>query len=260
MTDYIESLPVPPGTTGRFDCPKCGGSKTLSVSNVGHGLVWNCFRAHCNWGGAKIDLSVDTFSTLLTRASERPPEPPTIERPPWWVDVRKNADAVKWLMANGCTDAYQEERADILYDVKLNRVVFLVHDDWARGTGELVDATGRTLDGTYPKWHRYGNSSYPFKVKGAKNDEVAVVVEDCASACAVSHVATGFALMGTTLHARQKRHLNYFFDTVYIALDKDASVKALEISAEVDGVARIVLLEKDLKLMAPDEIKETLQL
>jgi len=253
VSDYIDSLPVASGTTGRFDCPMCGGSKTLSVTNQGHGLVWNCFRATCSWGGAKTQLSTDTFSTLLTRASERPPVK-ELERPPWWVDVRKNADAVKWLMANGCTDAYQEERAEILYDVKLNRVVFLVYDNFISHARMLIDAAGRTLDDMSPKWYRYGNSSAPFMVEGAENQEIAVVVEDCASACAVSHVSSGFALMGTSLHREQKRVLNHHFDKVYVALDKDASAKAVQIAEEITPICRVVLLEKDLKLMTPDEI------
>ena len=49
----------------------------------------------------------------------------------------------------------------------------------------------------------YGNKDVPFKC-GECND--AVIVEDCPSACAVSNILTGIAIMGTKLKDVQKSH------------------------------------------------------
>ena len=60
----------------------------------------------------------------------------------------------------------------------------------------MVDAVGRTLGDLGVNGIGYGNSGLPF-ICG--NSETCYVVEDCASAVAVSQYGTGLALLGTNL-------------------------------------------------------------
>ena len=111
---------------------------------------------------------------------------------------------------NHCMNAYMKGLTDIRYDIKQHRAVFLIKEK-----NEIRGAVGRGLNSeVYPKWFMYGDKSYPFMC--GQND-IAVVVEDCASACAVSDFYCGVALMGTSLPESYipvlKKHFRYMFIT-----------------------------------------------
>jgi DNA primase len=131
----------------------------------------------------------------------------------------------------------------------MNRVVFLIRDG-----KKVVDAAGRSLDARTPKWYRYGSSRSPF-ISGT-NLSVACVVEDCASACAVSKYATGIALLGTNL---LQKHIDIIkkYDKVGVALDRDATKKATKICNELNLImnTKFLVLEDDIKNMADEDIK-----
>jgi DNA primase len=117
-----------------------------------------------------------------------------------------------------------------------------------------VDAVGRTLAGAKPKWYRYGNSKQLFTAGDAPN---AVLVEDCASASCVSHLMTGVAMLGTSL---LKEHIVQLkkFDTVYVALDKDATKLGLKTVQTLKPHlnVRMLILEDDLKNMEKERLNE----
>lgn len=102
--------------------------------------------------------------------------------------------------------AYKSRMADIMYDSKQNRVVFMIKNDHV-----ICDAIGRSLHKSVkPKWYRYGKSNRLFT---SGESDVGVLVEDAASACAISPVATGIALLGTNLrdvNIQQLKNLNTF--------------------------------------------------
>ena len=80
------------------------------------------------------------------------------------------------------------------------------------------------------------------------------VVEDCASACSISDITTGLALLGTNLLSS---HLEVIqrFDKVVVALDKDATSKAVDISRKISQVAncKVAFLPDDLKNLKDEE-------
>ena len=112
---------------------------------------------------------------------------------------------------------------------------------------KVVDAAGRTLTGEKPKWWRYGKSGNPFVCGTGR---VAVIVEDCASACCVSDVFSGVALLGTNLLDTHIATLRKY-ERVFVALDKDATQKALDIVRKLQGIvpANLMILNQDLKDM-----------
>lgn len=250
IAGYIESLEVPNNTSLRTDCPVCGGVKSLSVSKSNGKLLWKCFRSSCQSAGIKdVNLTLTDVKTLFKLKTEK-----EFTLPEHLARVLGNEDAIKYLRVNHCYEAFVQRRADIRYDPKQNRVVFVFHDS----AGNVVDAAGRALSSnTTPKWYRYGTSGYPF-ICGEY--DTAVVVEDCASACAVSGVVTGVALAGTSV---QQSHLSVLrkFKKVVIALDKDASQKALKLHREITYYAdtSIVFLNEDLKYEDEDAIRDILK-
>jgi hypothetical protein len=129
-----------------------------------------------------------------------------------------------------------------------------VHDD----EGRIIGGVGRSLNyNVLPKWYVYGSKKYPF-ICG--EGDTAVIVEDCASACAVSDNFAGLSLMGTSLPQEYISVIKKRFKNAIVALDRDATTKAFDIAREVGMVAhtRVVMLEDDLKYFKPDEIKEML--
>jgi len=82
------------------------------------------------------------------------------------------------------------------------------------------------------------------------------VVEDCPSACAVSSLYTGLALLGTSLPNSILSIIKSRWSRVIICLDKDATDKALKL---VDKLGFYVntdmkMLERDLKYENKDNI------
>jgi hypothetical protein len=84
--------------------------------------------------------------------------------------------------------AFTRDKVDIRYDPARDRIVFMIHND----EDKIIGGVGRALSSVaLPKWYVYGSRNYPFICGGG---DTAVVVEDCASACAVSNDFAGVAL------------------------------------------------------------------
>ena len=112
--------------------------------------------------------------------------------PKSFVSILSEKKCQEYLEKNNCLQAKEKAKASFMYDVKQHRIVFLIKEK-----EKVIGAIGRGLNSQiYPKWYIYGEKSYPFICGEGK---VGVLVEDCASACAVSGVYAGIALMGTSL-------------------------------------------------------------
>lgn len=249
--EVVRGFFIPPDVSMRLDCPFCNHKNTLSVRNDDNTLSWYCFHASCNAKGTeKKNMTITSVKKIFN------PEP--IEKedvfnvPNNFKSIYSSDKAVNYLNKNNCWEAYTWRRADIKYDVKENRVVFLIKDhDNVRG------AVGRALDkNTFPKWYMYGSKKVPFKCGQCED---VVLVEDCASACAVSNVLTGIALMGTSYNDSYNQYLKPYRN-LYIALDRDATTKAFDIANHLryrgfENV-KVKILEDDLKYYSTDEIRK----
>ena len=226
--NIVTDMNISNGVTKRTNCPNCGGFNTFTVTNNMGSLVWNCYKASCNVkGGTRVFLSADdiknTFSGFKEFADEsfRLPE---------------------YIIPYTGEDFYGIDKKHLMYDVKEDRVVFVVkHNDI------IVDATGRSLKNKLPKWKRYGKSALPYAFGCGK---VAVVVEDCVSATIVGNdVLVGVAVLGTSLSESHKNYLAQF-STAIIALDPDALPKTLSFAKELRGHVdsiKVLKLQDDLK-------------
>ena len=122
----------------------------------------------------------------------------------------------------------------------------------------IYGAVGRGLNSqVYPKWFMYGNKDYPF-ICG--DNDTAVLVEDCASACAVSHLYSGVALMGTSLPDSYIPILKKRFKKIIVALDRDATTKAFDISNQLRYYVdtQVKILDDDLKYYGSNQIEGVL--
>jgi len=166
--------------------------------------------------------------------------------PNTFVSLSRSLDAELYVRSVHAYDAYLAGRVDIRYDFRTGRVVYLVKHE-----GKVVDAVGRSIDGKGAKWYRYGNSNKPFIC--GRGDRVAVV-EDCASACSISHCITGLALLGTNLLDEHVKQLSNY-QKIFVALDKDATDKALDMVKILcrKVPTRLMVLDRDLKNMTNEE-------
>ena len=240
---YVQDLEISNGSTERLNCPVCKGYNTFTATNNNGMLVWNCYKVSCSIHGAsRIHLTAEDIKKGLTSGKIEP----VIDwiKPDYIVSGDTNVSLQDWIMQ-------WELDAHILYDIREHRAVFPIYNN-----GLMIDAVGRSLANRLPKWKRYGNSGMPY-VTGV--GRIAVVVEDCLSACIVAenNIYLGVALLGTSLTEQSKNYLSQF-DKVVVALDPDALPKVLGIVSElkpyVDEV-KAVRLTDDLKYRNSEDLK-----
>jgi len=222
LKGYVESLTIAPYGRYRSDCPLCGKPNTFSVTDNGFERLWNCFHADCHTkGGTGISLTKDNSKqAFVKRQTKEEVTKVDFVIPDTFVSLSRNINAENYVKEVQSYDAYLDGLADIRYDFQRDRVVYLVKDG-----DKVIDATGRSLTNSKPKWLRYGTSKMPF-VCGLSDN--LFVVEDCPSACSISNIVTGMALMGTSL---LDSHIQVIqnYKKIFVALDRDATRKAVDI-------------------------------
>jgi len=237
----------------RVDCPFCNHTNTLTIKKSEGKVMWYCFHASCNAkGNIKKEMSIKDVEKSLVLSSNADIKK-TFFVPENFVSVYNTEKCVEYMKKNHCMVAYMNGLVDIKYDVRQHRAVFLIKKDQ-----EVVGAVGRGLNSeVYPKWFMYGDKSYPFMC--GKHD-TAIIVEDCASACAVSDFYCGVALMGTSLPESYIPVLKKHFKKVIIALDRDATTKAFDISNQLRYYmdTQVKILEEDLKYFGSNQIEGVL--
>jgi hypothetical protein len=255
----INGMAVQPNTDVRMDCPFCFHKNTFTLKNISGKIMWNCFYAMCEAKGKiEKDMSPEDLKKFLDVELSLQNKMKSTNKikwsvPEYFTSVYSNQRALNYVKNNNCMNAMEKGLAKIMYDPKKDRVVFLIKEQ-----NEVVSAIGRAITSeNYPKWFVYGTKSNPFVC--GKHNQV-VLVEDCASACAVSSVITGIALLGTSLPEEYIPHLKKY-DKVSIAFDRDATVKALDLSSKLCynvNNLKVIMLEDDLKYFDSNQIKEIL--
>tara|TARA_B100000424_G_C22911962_1_gene485189 strand:+ start:195 stop:794 length:600 start_codon:yes stop_codon:yes gene_type:complete len=175
-------------------------------------------------------------------------------------------DVSRLAYSNICSDfldKYCINNIDIpvLYDPLERRVAFMIQHK-----GENIDAIGRALDvWRRPKWKRYSDIdtsiTIPFDAPPKSN---LIIVEDIISAWkAVTYLddTDAMPLLGTSLSTNNLNKIWDTYNSVTIALDKDATDKAINMSRRIFvGVdkCKVVALELDIKDMAIEDIQKCL--
>tara|TARA_R100001086_G_scaffold80394_1_gene39237 strand:+ start:505 stop:1314 length:810 start_codon:yes stop_codon:yes gene_type:complete len=251
IIDIINKHSPVEGDRVRLHCPFCGGRDTLTISKIDGKILWNCYKASCNTKGAReYSRSKSEIKSFLQKNYHHNIYYPDFQIPGQFTNFSENPRVINYLRKNHCMRAINKKLAKVMYDPQQDRVVFMVEYD-----GATHDAIGRSLSKTViPKWYRYGKSN---KLFTCGDNNVAILVEDVASACAVSHVATGVALMGTHMKDADLSVLKKFKE-VKICLDPDATRKSLDLQKYLAYIVKcsILRIEDDLKYYRAEEIRQ----
>ena len=252
IKNYVGNLHIVHNGRYRGDCPLCGKSNTFSVTDTGFERLWYCFHADCHTKGSTgVQLTKENSKVAFKEKITSTETNDEFEIPDTFVSLSRSKQAEEYVKSVGSYEAYLSGLADIRYDLQQDRVVYLVK---SLSNGRVVDATGRSLTNRKPKWRRYGNSKQPFLCGESR---FICIVEDCPSACSISNLAVGISLMGTSL---LDEHIDVIkqFKKVYIALDKDATGKAILMMKKLRNYVptKLIVLNKDFKDMQIGERNE----
>ena len=250
IRNYVGNLHVVSYGRYRGDCPMCHRHNTFSVTDTGFERLWYCFHADCHTKGSTgVQLTKENSKVAFKERFTKQTSDTEFVVPDTFVSLSRSKEAEAYVKRVGSYDAYLNGLADIRYDFQQERVVYLV-----KHNNKIVDATGRSLNERKPKWRRYGNSRNTFL---SGNGFYGIIVEDCPSACSISNLAVGISLMGTSL---LDEHIDVIkqFKKVYIALDKDATGKAILMMKKLRNYVptKLIVLNKDLKDMQIGERNE----
>ena len=263
---YVLSLPLDATGHYRGNCPSCRGNKTFTVQRQGTKLAYNCYKTSCDISGGyvKSEATVGELRAHIRPISE-PTETTPFTLPEWFLPISASQSGLALLQNYHSIAAVEKDCAAVRYDPKQNRIVFLIRDE----DKNITDAVGRSLDQhTKPKWLQYGGSNDIFVCPPLTDNHAddcwnrAIVVEDAFSACAVANYGYGIALRGTSLLQSAIIKLQEF-NEIILALDFDASRKAIDMAATVRSLIsgssiRTVILKQDLKYLNTEQVKEVL--
>ena len=115
------------------------------IDTTGNGIGWYCFHASCKAkgkyeGAKKMDYVTKTFDK-----SEKKMESSLeiLKYQKVLKSVFSSERAMRYLHNNNCWEAWSWNRADIKYDVRQDRVVFLVKNEFSQ---KYAGAVGRALN------------------------------------------------------------------------------------------------------------------
>ena len=158
LNSYVEELTLQPFGSLRLDCPVCQKKNTFSVRDNGYERMYNCFYASCDTKGRtgkRLTTSNATSVLQPTKPTSKPkPKDVPFEIPDTFVPLTRNQKALDYVRSVNSYRAYLDNVVDIMYDIRQDRVVFLVKED-----KKIVDAVGKSLTNRKPKWYRYGKSN-----------------------------------------------------------------------------------------------------
>ena len=246
---------IRPGETKRGNCPKCHRYNTFTLSREGNTIKWNCYSASCSYSGIKNNSHMSLEDIKFNHQQKNKTK-----------GKQNVIDVSRLAYSNICSDfldKYCINNIDIpvLYDPLERRVAFMIQHK-----GENIDAIGRALDvWRKPKWKRYSDIdtsiTIPFDAPPKSN---LIIVEDIISAWkAVTYLddTDAMPLLGTSLSTNNLNKIWDTYNSVTIALDKDATDKAINMSRRIFvGVdkCKVVALELDIKDMAIEDIQKCL--
>ena len=125
--------------------------------------------------------------------------------------------------------------------------------------GHTVGVVDRDYRGRVPKAISYWFNDVPkLHVRRTRGGPI-LVVEDIQSAIKGSRYIDSVALLGSYISMEQAKHLRQLTDTIYLALDEDATATAYKLANKYGFYFRnfqVIPLSKDIKDMNEQELEE----
>ena len=153
LQSYVEELTLQPLGSLRLDCRVCQKKNTFSVRDTGYERMFNCFYANCDTKGRTGKrLTTNNAKSVLQQPKPTLQTKPDVpfELPDTFVPLTRRQQAIDYVRSVNSYSAYLANVVDIMYDIRQDRVVFLVKDG-----KNVVDAVGRSLPNRKPKTDRY---------------------------------------------------------------------------------------------------------
>jgi len=240
-----------------IDCPFCKRvweqqgrpltwrpNKSFSLSRSSTGVLYHCFRASC---GSSSGFLPDVTLEHIPKKEFQPRE--------YSYDlVPLDESTSKLFTDKGFTNEelkdagvrYNPERKTYAFDIRdvNGYTVGIVDRDFGRRVPKAITYWFNDV----PKLHFRGNTGGPI-----------LIVEDIPSAIKGSRYIQTVALLSSHINLEQVKHLRTLTDTVYLALDDDATDKAVKLQKRWGfyfKVFTVLPLSKDIKDMDEQELKE----
>lgn len=246
----------------RTNCPICGRTNTFSAALIDGTILYNCFSASCglrgriNYDRSLNDIRRDRIGSLTLSSFNAATRPTEFCIEDYWLNPLQNEKCLRFMKYWKLLDLYAKRKIILYYDPKQDRCVFILRDH----KGGLKGATGRAL--TFPnnrKWHIYlRNDGCPFLCCRGEILSEAILVEDCISAATLANCGLdSIGLLGTSIPEATIQYL-LGYSTLYIALDKDATTKAIKLQKQLAPCCntKIIPISKDIKYFNNEELSE----
>ena len=265
---------VSEGQTGRFLCPVCeGGSdseKTLTVTRRSSTeAFYNCFRAKCGLGGGHIAIFEGVDGALLRPKSKKPTKHNPVHN---LAGLDKEVVAFFGERFHITPALLAYARFQTTFDRRIYMPMFdtnrLKRGGVVRKYKELYQgrreyaSIPKAMTHYLPKSDEIALSWYYKKRHRRKNSDTLLIVEDIPSALRLVDHVDAVSLLGTALgDDKQKEIRRLMYDRIYIALDEDATDKAIRIKKQCSlylPSLSVLPLETDIKDMTPEQVEEKL--
>ena len=269
LAQFLSQKNLSHGVAQRFDCPLCGGYKTLSIMYSANKLIARCWRLSCNVMHIEpIKVLAKDVREMLEGSLSAKTKPITklsADTLRAFRHVEASNDAVAYLNKFDISMPYSTYRQELAYDTIRHRLVFMLGRDEF-----VVNAIGRTLiTGGQPKWYVYNKESLCNGIRFVRvhaaggtwtyNRRIVCVVEDAISALVVCNVIDGYATLGTSLQEHHICDIINNYDEVVIWLDPDAELASIKYARSLAAVGLktyIIRSSKDPKYYNKSMVNE----
>lgn len=259
LPDEVYSLALEQTANGLV-CPFCNGGtnrdRSFSCTRVAGGFVYICFRGKCGKKGFVPDRGVwGSFRNVENRKPVKVFDRPTEQLPQ---EVREYLNSRYGITEE--TIKHFGIRWAPPQEARVGRVIIPV----IRPSGISDGCVARTIQpSSEPKALTYierGGVLSWFRVSPEREQRVWVVEDQFSAIRLWQEDITAVALLGTGMNHGQAIEISSVSRDVFIALDKDATAKAIQHATQYRYAfnAKVVALSKDVKDMAREELKEFL--
>jgi len=240
-------------------CPLCNGGvsgdKSLSLTRRSEGVLYNCYRAGCGFRGFEGTTYCLPTTSKKKKKQFKPKKftvPTGYLAPPhyqFWKDTYGIEQHV--LDRNGVRRIH--ERDSYMIPTMNER-------------GYVTGCIDRAFWGRKPKVIGYKFIDFPSLSFAYTNhslkDKPLLLVEDMLSAMKAASFMPTAALLGTNISEKEINYLKKVTDNIWLALDEDATGKAIDYKRKYNlyfGNFQLKILSKDIKDMSYSEIEELLE-
>jgi len=248
-------------TLPNTECPACSGGlskeKSFSVTRMDNGYLYHCYRASCNFKGFTPEKGGKKPHVKLKVQPDKGGNKGKRSRKFRGKTVNLSAGQMGFLTKRFTLTQPELVNARLRWDPNSAAYIVPIYNSQGYKVGDI----SRNWTGRVPKAINYWDNAkynlyFPWNLH--KITDTIVVVEDFLSAIKVNRYLPCVALLGCNLGENEAAHLRTLAPRLVIALDNDATSKALSLSKEYKLLFQNIAvqhLDKDPKDMHGAELR-----